>query len=796
MMAARLVMMIAGSCILVAACGAGTGGRAGGRAATSSSGGTLLQKQQQQRRISVIAAQAPCHSRASTSQTALRQFARLFSRSGSDSMPFWERIARIITSWTLLFLSKSLLLASPLYFRKLIEMGNQLGALSTADKASSALPVLLASATGLVVGFGASRVTAGLVQLVSELLLSPATTVCAEGLPLEAFHAALLASSARSDSMSNGSGGSGETSREKKPALSAIQAAAGGQDEGRSGFARRALDRGLRASNQFLYRAIFSLLPALVESLAVLCLICSKTSWQVGGTAAAVAGTFVIFSATVMKRRLPIMRGLLREEGAANGFAEDALSLAETVAAFGATDLEVRRYAAALTRVSAAAIRVRHSFSLLKATQAAILGLGACAIAHVTWTQALMSAAGSGLSAAAVSASLSGQLVLVQALFAQLVSPLDHVGQHFRDCVSAAEDMRELEGLKAAGGRGGGALARQGRSIIIGDKTGVVGDAAEALATQRGEKVRPPRLEVRNVSFCYAPETAAEDAGNNSGAGRYGLQGVSVVVPAGGFALGIVGPSGSGKSTLMRVLLGLESLEGGEGQGRGSGQLLIDGRDVTGAERVPFFSMVGQESDLFRGLNLVDNVRYGTTPEGVDIPPFDPSSASASSSSSSPSKMAAVSEASSTALEKERRALQSAAQDAQLHPLLSSQPLHWAAAVGPRGRLLSGGERQRVCLARALYRQELLGGILLMDEVTASLDAHTEALVTGAIMGRVRQGATAILVAHRLSSVRDCDLILVMRAGRVVERGTHKQLMRQGGWYAEAVRLQTQRSHG
>lgn len=712
-------------------------------------------------------------------------------------MSFWERIARIITSWTLLFLSKSLLLASPLYFRKLIEMGNQLGALSTAEKASPALPVLLASAAGLVVGFGASRVTAGLVQLVSELLLSPATTVCAEGLPLEAFHAALLASSARSDSMSNGGGGREETVGTKKPALSAIQAAAGGQDEGRSGFARRALDRGLRASNQFLYRAIFSLLPALVESLAVLCLICFKTSWQVGGTAAAVAGTFVVFSATVMKRRLPIMRGLLREEGAANGFAEDALSLAETVAAFGATELEVRRYAAALTLVSAAAIRVRHSFSLLKATQAAILGFGACAIAHVTWTQALASAAVSGATAAAVSASLSGQLVLVQALFAQLVSPLDHVGQHFRDCVSAAEDMRELEGLKAAGGRGGVAV---GRPRSGSDKTGVMGGAEQAMATQRGEgghdsKTRPPRLEVRNLSFCYAPEHAAVDAGGAAalpGAGTYGLQGVSVVVPAGGFALGIVGPSGSGKSTLMRVLLGLESLGGGAGQGRGSGQLLIDGRDVTSDERVPFFSMVGQESDLFRGLNLVDNVRYGTTPEGVDVPPFDPSSSSSSASdigSDSPSKNATVA---GTALERERRALQRAAQDAQLHPLLSSQPLQWATAVGPRGRLLSGGERQRVCLARALYRQELLGGILLMDEVTASLDAHTESLVTRAIMGRVKQGATAVLVAHRLSSVRDCDLILVMRAGRVVERGTHRQLMRQGGWYAEAVRLQTQ----
>jgi ATP-binding cassette subfamily B protein len=79
-----------------------------------------------------------------------------------------------------------------------------------------------------------------------------------------------------------------------------------------------------------------------------------------------------------------------------------------------------------------------------------------------------------------------------------------------------------------------------------------------------------------------------------------------------------------------------------------------------------------------------------------------------------------------------------------------------------------------------------------MDEVTASLDAQTEDLITKAIMGRVKKGATAVLVAHRMSSVRACDVILVLREGEVVERGSHKQLMRKGGWYAQAVRLQGQ----
>jgi ABC-type multidrug transport system fused ATPase/permease subunit len=135
---------------------------------------------------------------------------------------------------------------------------------------------------------------------------------------------------------------------------------------------------------------------------------------------------------------------------------------------------------------------------------------------------------------------------------------------------------------------------------------------------------------------------------------------------------------------------------------------------------------------------------------------------------------------------------ENAAEDAQLDPLLQRLQGGWEGAVGPRGRLLSGGERQRVCLARALYREELNGGILLMDEVTASLDAKTEALVTNAVINRVKKGATAVLIAHRLSSVQHCDQVLVMKDGEIIERGTHAQLIKRTGWYAESWKLQSE----
>lgn len=79
-----------------------------------------------------------------------------------------------------------------------------------------------------------------------------------------------------------------------------------------------------------------------------------------------------------------------------------------------------------------------------------------------------------------------------------------------------------------------------------------------------------------------------------------------------------------------------------------------------------------------------------------------------------------------------------------------------------------------------------------MDEVTASLDAKTESLVTNAVINRVRKGATAVLIAHRLSTVQHCDLVIVMKDGVIIERGTHAQLIKRAGWYAESWKLQSQ----
>jgi len=225
--------------------------------------------------------------------------------------------------------------------------------------------------------------------------------------------------------------------------------------------------------------------------------------------------------------------------------------------------------------------------------------------------------------------------------------------------------------------------------------------------------------------------------------GRSGtLKRVSFEVPAGS-CVAIVGPTGAGKSTLLSLLTRFYDPHGG--------RVLLDGHDVRDLKLDDLraqVSVVLQEPLLFSG-TIRDNIRYGR-------------------------------------LEASDEEVEAAARAANAHDFIGALPKGYDTRLGERGSLLSGGERQRLAVARAFLKN---APVLILDEPTSSIDSKTEAVILEAL-ARLIEGRTTFMVAHRLSTVRDADQIVVVDGGEIVEQGTHAELLARDGLYAELVATQ------
>ena len=226
------------------------------------------------------------------------------------------------------------------------------------------------------------------------------------------------------------------------------------------------------------------------------------------------------------------------------------------------------------------------------------------------------------------------------------------------------------------------------------------------------------------------------------GDGIPALTDVSLEIPPGNVAA-LVGPSGAGKTTLTYLLPRLYDA--------GSGRVLIDGqdvRDVTLTSLSRAIGVVTQEPYLFHA-SIRDNIRYAR-PDATDDE------------------------------------VHAAARAAYIHEFVDGLPQGYDTIVGERGYRLSGGEKQRVAIARAVLKD---APILILDEATSSLDSHSEHVIQLALE-MLERGRTTLIIAHRLSTVLGADVIFVMDGGRVVDRGTHAELLARGGLYASLYRRQ------
>ncbi|WP_322032458.1 ABC transporter ATP-binding protein/permease [Paraburkholderia sp. J76] len=259
---------------------------------------------------------------------------------------------------------------------------------------------------------------------------------------------------------------------------------------------------------------------------------------------------------------------------------------------------------------------------------------------------------------------------------------------------------------------------------------------AQALAVRGGE------VRFSHVNFAYEPS-------------RQILHDLSFTIAA-GTTTAVVGHSGSGKSTLARLLFRFYDLDRAEA-GRSGGVITIDGqdiRDVTQDSLRASIGIVPQDTVLFND-SIYYNIAYGRPTAS-------------------------------------REEVIAAARAAHIHAFIESLPKGYDTPVGERGLKLSGGEKQRVAIARTLLKNP---PILLFDEATSALDSRSERAIQHEL-DQIARERTTLVIAHRLSTVVHAQQIIVMDHGRIVERGTHAELMRAGGHYAQMWALQQQRAAG
>jgi ABC-type transport system involved in Fe-S cluster assembly fused permease/ATPase subunit len=573
----------------------------------------------------------------------------------------WEWRWRVLVALSFLVGAKLANIGVPLILKQLVDAL----ALKPGDpRAVLVVPV------GLLLGYGALRLSITLFTELREFLFYPVAARIARRVSLQAFEH-LLNLSLRFHL------------------------------ERQTGGVSRDIDRGSRSIQSLLNYTIYNILPTLVEITLVIVLLSVKFDGWFALIALGALAIYIAFTVTLTEWRTHFRRAMNEQDSKASTKAVDALINFETVKYFSNEKFEQARYDENLQSLEKASIKSQTSLSLLNLGQSLII---ATAVTLLVWR------ATAGVVAGTMTL---GDLVLVNALMIQLYIPLNFLGVIYREIKQSLVDLEKMF-----------ALLEQNREIA---------DAADAKPLALAPQARGATVRFDNVRFGYDRD-------------RTILHGVSFEIPA-GKKVAVVGPSGSGKSTLARLLFRFYDVD--------AGSISIDGQDIRSVTQQSLRQAIGivpQDTVLFND-TVEYNIAYGRAGAGRDE-------------------------------------VEGAARAAHIHAFIASTPKGYQTIVGERGLKLSGGEKQRVAIARTLLKNP---PVLIFDEATSALDSANERAIQAELQSAARN-KTALVIAHRLSTVVDAHQILVMEHGRILERGTHAELLALDGRYAEMWALQRERA--